>query len=542
MKNLFLLSIIILLTSFKEYQADATLNIDYEVKYKIENKEISVFVSKSNSKDLLISNLGNSHKNDNQLFTFLQDTKSFKLRISDSNEVDWSRSEYRVDLANENFNEIVETKETKIINNILCNRYIGKSSIFRSRTNEVYISKNNKINNVNFLLSLGIKCNPTIKGLVMEMNSIKDKTSETEYVLSLNEIKPTKKAIKLADANLKKLIEKEEYNKKHENDVTVSIEGPRVEESPKPVDTQMLKKQLATGHLKLNQIGAFPFDKIYEINKDMVSLTIENSPELSNIPESVKNFKSLSEISIYGTRLTEFPMGFCYTNSLNTFVYGGNLTPTIPKEIGNLKNLKNLTLYSLPLKEIPKEIGNLENLQLLIIFDTKGDNTAAGPFRTGGMQYIPKEIGNLKMLQNLELENNNLMEIHKEIGSLNKLTVLSLSDNNLKSLPKEIYNLQNLEILNLSNNPLESISEDISKLKKLELLNLHNTKLKSIPKAIYNMQNLESLILSNNSLESISEEITNLKKLKKLDLSENKIPKNKILELMHKMPNTHISF
>lgn len=542
MKKIFLISITILLTSFKEYQADSGLTFDYEIKYEMDNQEFSVFVSKSNSKDFLMSMTSDYFKrNNSNLFSFLQDTRLFKLRISDSNEIDWSGSEYEGNPSNQQFNELVETNETKIINNLKCNRYLGKAVNGKSKSVEVYISKNNKINNVLFLFSLRTKMNPSVKGLVMEMNSIDNETNKTKSGLTLTEIKQIKKTIKFDDENLTKLIKKQEYHKKHENDETVTAEIEVKHSSPK-WDSQTLERQLSTGHLELNQIEEFPFDKIYEINKDMDSLTINDSPELRSLPESVKDFKSLSEVSIYGTRLTEFPMGFCYTNSLTTFVYGGNLTTTIPKEIGNLKNLKNLTLYSLPLKEIPKEIGNLENLQLLFIHDTKGDNIKGGPFRTGGMHYIPKEIGNLKSLEHLELENNNLMEVPKEIGSLNKLTDLGLRDNNLKSLPKEIYNLQNLKTLDLSNNPLESISEEISKLKKLELLNLRNTNLKSLPKGIYSLQNLEILDLSNISLESIPEDIVNLKKLKKLDLSENKIPGKKILELMHKMPNTDITF
>lgn len=543
MKNFFLLSIIVLLTSFKHYEADSGLTFDYELKYKMNNEEFSVFVSKSNSKDFLISMSSSFHRNNNSdLFTFLQDTRFFNLRISDSNEVNWSRSEYEGDPSDQQFNELTETNETKIINNLKCSRYVGKSAIGKSTSVEVYISKNNKINNVNFLFSLRTKTASTVKGLVMEMNSLNNETKEIKSGPMLTEIKQVKKSIKFDNENLKKLIEKQEYYKKHKNDETISIEESPLVTSAKSVDPLMLKKQLATGYLKLEKIEKFPFDKIYEINKDFVSLTIEDSRELTTIPESIKFFKSLSEVNIFGTSLTEFPIGFCYTNSLTTFVYGGNLTTTIPKEIGNLKNLKNLTLYSLPLKEIPKEIGNLVNLQLLFIDDTKGDNTAIGPFKTGGMHYIPKEIGNLKMLEHLELENNNLMEVPKEIGSLNKLNDLGLRDNNLKSLPKEIYNLQNLKILDLSNNPLEYISKEVGKLKKLELLNLRNTKLKSLPKEIFNLQNLESLMLSNNSLESIPEDIVNLKKLKKLDLSENKIPGKKVLELMQKMPNTRITF
>lgn len=211
MKKFFLLSIIILLTSFKEYQADSGLTFDYEIRYrdKMNNDdlEFSVFVSKSNPKKVLLSNSIPYDRRNNNLFLFLQDNKFFELRISDANEVNWAKSE-SLDASPERFNELVETNETKTINNLICNRYIGKNLIGQTQTLEVYISKNNKINDVNFLLSQGIKCNATIKGLVMEMNSINNSTNQTYSLLTLTEIKQTKRTIKLNDENLKKLIKK----------------------------------------------------------------------------------------------------------------------------------------------------------------------------------------------------------------------------------------------------------------------------------------------------------------------------------------------
>jgi len=539
MKKLLLVTTLaFLLISSKNYQGDSDLTFDYQIVYKMDKTDFSVFASKANSKNLLLS-----MTHDKNAFTFLQETKFFALRISDSNDVDLSRSRYEGDPSNQDFNELVETNDVKTINDLKCTRFIAKSPMSKSQSVEVYIAKNNKINNVHFLFNFRTKTTTALKGLVLEMNSIDNTTNKIKPILTFSEIKPTKKIIKITDADLKKLIEKKEYETKHKNDVTITaeVDEPELESSSK-LDLQTLDKQLQTGRIELGKIEEFPFDYIYEKNKNITTLTINESPKLKSFPESVKNFKSLAELSIFGAKLAEFPTGFCYINSLTSLTYGGNLTTVIPQEIGNLKNLKNLTLYSLPLKEIPKEIGNLENLQLLFIDDTKGSRVAGGPFRSGGIQSIPKEIGNLKSLVDLELNSNNLTEVPKEIGSLNKLSTLTFSDNNLKSLPKEIYYLQNLEILDLSNNPLEGVSKDIDNLKNLKLLNLRNTTLKSLPKEIYNLQNLETLLLSGNLLESIPETIFNLKNLKRLDISKNKIPREKIMELMNKMPNTRIIF
>lgn len=105
------------------------------------------------------------------------------------------------------------------------------------------------------------------------------------------------------------------------------------------------------------------------------------------------------------------------------------------------------------LKEIPKEIGNLTNLKELFL----GGNNLRG---------IPKEIGNLKKLEKLGLEHNNLTSIPKEIGNLKNLTQLFLQNNKLMSIPKEIGNIKDLDLLNVSFNkltgssiPFENLSE-----------------------------------------------------------------------------------
>lgn len=222
MKKILLLSIFILLTSFKNHPQDSGLTFDYELKYKMDDKEFSVFTSKLNSKDFLVSLTTDFYKRDNSnLFSFLQNTKFFKLRISDWNEIDWSGSEYEGDPSGQQFNELVETTETKTINNLKCTRFVAKSPIVKSTSIEVYISKNNKINNVNFLFTLRTKTNSAIKGLVMELNSINNTTNEIKSVLKLSEIKLIKKTIKFNDENLKKLIKKKEENK---IDATISID------------------------------------------------------------------------------------------------------------------------------------------------------------------------------------------------------------------------------------------------------------------------------------------------------------------------------
>ena len=69
---------------------------------------------------------------------------------------------------------------------------------------------------------------------------------------------------------------------------------------------------------------------------------------------------------------------------------------------------------------------------------------------------IPKEIGNLTQLRKLSLESNNYIGlIPKEIGELKNITHLTLSKNQLSgNIPSEIGKLESLEHLGLNSNKL----------------------------------------------------------------------------------------
>ncbi|EMS89038.1 leucine-rich repeat domain-containing protein, partial [Leptospira noguchii] len=53
------------------------------------------------------------------------------------------------------------------------------------------------------------------------------------------------------------------------------------------------------------------------------------------------------------------------------------------------------------------------------------------------LKTLPKEIGQLKNLQELDLHNNQLATLPKEIGQLKNLQFLNLSQNQLSSKEKE---------------------------------------------------------------------------------------------------------
>jgi len=113
------------------------------------------------------------------------------------------------------------------------------------------------------------------------------------------------------------------------------------------------------------------------------------------------------------------------------------LTGTLPSEIGNLANLKELLLWENQLLTLPPEIGKLESLRWLALNENL-------------LPSLPPEIGKLTKLEILSLDFNQLAFLPPEIGKLANLLRLELGYNQLTSLPPEIGNLSNLQSLYFS--------------------------------------------------------------------------------------------
>jgi len=113
----------------------------------------------------------------------------------------------------------------------------------------------------------------------------------------------------------------------------------------------------------------------------------------------------------------------------------------------------------------------------------------------GNLTSLPPEIGQLTQLRELELRNNNLASLPPEIGQLTQLQELELHNNNLTSLPPEIGQLKELRSLDLSENKLALLPLEISQLIKLEYLKINNSCLTFFPPGICNLINLRELYI-----------------------------------------------
>ncbi|MBR3440147.1 MAG: Ig-like domain-containing protein [Bacteroidales bacterium] len=129
----------------------------------------------------------------------------------------------------------------------------------------------------------------------------------------------------------------------------------------------------------------------------------------------------------------------------------------IPSEIGNLKKLKNLTLWTYTVSgTIPKSIYKIQSLEELVL-----------GYIPLSSWTIPSKISNLKNLKELSLPGCNLTgKIPDWIGQITGLEVLNLSSNKLSgSVPASIGSLINLKELDLTANSLSgSIPTAVAKM------------------------------------------------------------------------------
>ena len=162
---------------------------------------------------------------------------------------------------------------------------------------------------------------------------------------------------------------------------------------------------------------------------------------------------------------------------------------SIPDSIGELIQLKTLTLHDIQYLNIPPSFKNLSNLETLEI---------VGMSNPDDINEFPENLQLLPTIQNLTISMFYLPSISSSIGEFDSLKSLDLSGNMIDELPLEIGNLQNLRSLILFDNRLDELPKSIGNLTGLEKLNLGNNNLDTLPLSIMNLKNLQCLNMRGN--------------------------------------------
>ncbi len=155
---------------------------------------------------------------------------------------------------------------------------------------------------------------------------------------------------------------------------------------------------------------------------------------------------------------------------LTVFAY---LTGDLTSEITKLHKLQSLTVFNLNYYDnnhdfsfrLTPEIGNWTDLEYLQIDNPQG--------------AIPAAIGNLKNLKKLSLSRGNLSGVlPQEIGNLTRLTSLDLSNNQLSGIiPASLGTLSKLETLYLYNNQFNAVEDGEWNCPKMIRMSLSNNQI-----------------------------------------------------------------
>ncbi|XP_023745100.1 receptor-like protein EIX2 [Lactuca sativa] len=246
--------------------------------------------------------------------------------------------------------------------------------------------------------------------------------------------------------------------------------------------------------------------RVLDLSGNMLNSSVPIIPGLLELDLSSNQFKQIEHVGIWRQchlkKLSVSDNYFriemidstknvseCSKYALERLILHGSLNGTVPKQLGRLKNLREIDLsFNRFTGSIPKSLRRLTFLEVLYM----SRSHLTGP--------IPTFLGNLNTL---DLSFNQLNgSIPKSFGQLSALTYVNLESNRLTGpIPTSLVGLVSLQSLDVSSNMLNG----------------------TIPVSIGQLVKLYALDISNNSLEGVVFEahFANLSKLKELDTSSN---------------------
>jgi len=191
-----------------------------------------------------------------------------------------------------------------------------------------------------------------------------------------------------------------------------------------------------------------------DVNDSLVIRAILDSNGLTSV-SVFEIVDTTSDIDTATKKIKNLQIKGTYTNTINT----------IPSEIENLTELKELDIWKTDLTSIPAHIGNITSLEILKIRNHPN------------LTELPGELGNLTNLSQLLIFQNGLISLPAELGNLLNLDTLDANFNKIEFIPNGLGNLSSLTRLNLSSNNLNSLPLDFIQLSAVTYLNLNGNKI-----------------------------------------------------------------
>jgi uncharacterized protein YwqG len=186
--------------------------------------------------------------------------------------------------------------------------------------------------------------------------------------------------------------------------------------------------------------------------------TDENSStSISNIPFSASVAFDKTLLDLTDHRFNSLASTVGVDKHLVQKLYIKESFDQFPKEVLQFKSLEELGFWSGEHRynQLPDEIGELTNLKLLSLHNSQ-------------LTSLPVTFSQLKKLKYLSITNSNITHISDSLCQLTQLNMLTLTSNKLQTLPDCIGTL-NLEHIDIKQNPFTSLPESLQNFKDLKI-------------------------------------------------------------------------
>lgn len=207
------------------------------------------------------------------------------------------------------------------------------------------------------------------------------------------------------------------------------------------------------------------------------------------------------------------------------------LTPSIPEEIGNLNELRDVSLSTNKLAQVPQSLFYLANLRALDLSHNMLQDLPPGLSCTtlvslnlshNRLRSIPS-LAALASLESLHCASNQI-QLLPELSALVQLKTLDASQNQLTSFPNLPRLQSKLNQLVLSYNRITEIDmTTLESQKQLSEFLIHNNALTILPPELEALQSLKVLDVSNNDIQDLPATLGYIATLQILKLEGNRI-------------------
>jgi Leucine-rich repeat (LRR) protein len=263
------------------------------------------------------------------------------------------------------------------------------------------------------------------------------------------------------------------------------------------------------------------------------------SKKLENLPENIGDLKDLEELTVIRTEISAIPASLYQLLKLKKLDLRQNKIASLGSEISNLKSLEMLDVSINRLERIPEELEKLTSLKELFVYENPfkeiNDFIAFSTYRYNLIWDANKKANvELKYQKNVLVINKSWIDVPlsriEEIitkGKVDTLRVESVAMLNRILTPDAIQHFKNIRCLDLQWNTWTNRQYEKGSFKVMEVrVNMQSneeSKILELPEGIGLMTWLEELNLKGNKIQKLPQGLFQLNELKKLNLYGNKM-------------------